>query len=181
MEIFHKTLYVSDRYLFPATPLLAGFFVIGINEIWQIAREKMNQKYANSILIIVCTAISGAFIFHALQPTLKNYTREKQSKKRKGIFELKNTLIADYKGEQYKDTAVSINRYQSQKAPFVLFDTDRKITVAAYMAGGSVVYEAEKYPDYFVGDKLPERFAGKAILLREINFGSYSKKLWRIE
>lgn len=181
MEIFHKVLYVSDRYLFTAIPLLSGFFAIGINEIWQIIRKKMNQKYANIILVLVCTAISGAFIFHALQPTLKNYTREKLIKNRKGILELKNTLIADYKGEQYKDTAVSINRYQSQKAPFVLFDSDRKITVAAYMAGGSMVCEAEKYPDYFVGDKLPERFAGKAILLREINFGRHSKKLWRIE
>lgn len=180
MEIFHKTLYVSDRYIFPAIPLAAGFFVIGIHELYQMFKEKLGEQRAHSVLVFACAAISIGFVIHAAQPTFKDYTRKKRIEMRNGIKTLKNSLCSDYNGKPHKRTVFSIERYMSTKAPFVLFDDTSKITVAAYLSGGSEVTYSVPNPDYFVGNLLPARFKGKAKLVTEVDFGNFSKKLWRI-
>ena len=177
MQLFHKSLYVSSRYLYVAVPLLAGFFAIGINEIYQFIREKINAKTANAALTVACAAMCGGMIFHAIQPTLRERTREKEIIMRRGIWELATLIREDYDGEKYRENIFDLNNYNSDQAPFIQFDSASKIIVAAYLAGGSSSY---KDIDYFVGEKLPGRFRKKAVFLTEINFGKYSKKVWRI-
>ncbi len=177
MQLFHKSLYVSSRYLYVAMPLMAGFFAIGINEIYQFIREKINAKTANAVLTVACAAMCGGMIFHAIQPTLLERTREKEIIMRRGIWELATLIRGDYDGEKYRENIFDLNDYNSDQAPFIQFDSYSKITAAAYLAGGS---STNNDIDYFVGGKLPGRFRKKAVFLTEINFGKYSKKVWRI-
>ena len=180
LQLFHKTLYVSDRYLYTALPLLAGFFVLGLDIIYRYCCKKTEEKRAKSVLKIACTVIAVAFISAAMQPQLRNYTAKKDVAVRKGTIELADAIKKDYRGEQYRANNQTLNKYYSCKAPFVLWDTEKKICVASYMAGGSSVYDVNDEPDYFVGDKLPEKLTGKAQEITGINFGKYHKTLWRI-
>ena len=180
MQLFHKALYVSSRYLYVAVPLMAGFFAIGVNIIYQFVRKQIGDKWARVALIVYCAGICGGFIFAAVQPQLRAYTRKKDIAVRKGTYALTSAIQNDYHGEKYRASQHDLQQYYSKKAPFVLFIPDDKSTVAAYMAGGSCVVNAQDDPDYFVGNKLPEQFCPKAQKVTEISFGKHSKTLWRI-
>ena len=180
IQLFHKALYVSDRYLYTAVPLLAGFFVIGIQLFYQYVCDKYGDKKAEYALIICCTGVSIVFIFAAMKPQLNTYTRKNDFNERKGVFALASAIQNDYHGEKYRTCKRTLKQYSSKKAPYVLFEKDEKITAAAYLAGGSNTPN-ERKPNYFVGKKLPSKLKSRAKKITEINFGTYSKTLWRIE
>ena len=180
IQLFHKELYVSDRYLYTAVPLLAGFFVIGIQLFYQYVRDKYGDTKAKYALFICCTGVSIVFIFAAMKPQLNTYTRKNDFNERKGVLALASAIQKDYHGEKYRTCKRTLKQYSSKKAPYVLFEKDEKITAAAYLSGGSYTPN-ERKPDYFVGNKLPSKLKPRAKKIAEINFGAYSKTLWRIK
>ena len=181
IQLFHKDLYVSDRYLYTAVPLQAGFFVLGIQFIYQYIRSRCGDQWAKYAAAISCASISIAFVFCALSPTLRAHTGKKDALVRKGTLALASAIQNDYHGAPYRTGAQDQKQYSSKKAPFVSFDENKKYTAAAYMAGGSSVSSTQEDPDYFAGSIIPDEFANCAIKITEINFGKYSKTLWRIE
>lgn len=180
MQIFHKALYVSSRYLYPAVPLLAGFFVIGIFELYRILQKKFSLKLCNAVLILICCTFCITFLFHANQPLLRQFTRKKNMQMRSGILKLASAIKNNYKGEKYRKGSFELHTYNSPKAPEVVFsDNDHKMTAAAYLAGGKNTNKIAG-ADFFVGKQYPKEFRQKVEFVALINFGKESLNLWRI-
>lgn len=181
MQLFHKTLYISDRYLYTAVPLLAGFFVLGIQLIYQFIHSKQGPRPAKYILVICCACISIAFVSVAIYSPLRAYTKKKTVLVRQGILALSSAIRNDYHGEKFRVRRRMLEQYSSKRAPFVRFDENKKIIAAAYMAGGSYEPKAQNKLNYFVGNTLPSSLTSRAKKITEVDFGKYKKTVWRIE
>ena len=181
MLLFDGKLYVSERYLYAAVPLMAGFFVIGINEIYQFLRERYNVTLANAALILSCTAISAGFLFHAAQPLLAKYTRKKIIREHRAIAEIIGIIRNDYRGARHRERDMIFDLYCSNKAPLVFWGDNSKLSVAAYLAGGSITFRLNTTPDFYVGQSLPGRFRKRARFLKKVVCGKKSYLIWRIK
>lgn len=180
MQICHKKLYVSSRYIFPAVSLLAGFFVIGIYEIYQLLQKKLPQKLCDAALILTCIGISIGFIIHACQPLQRQYTKKKHVQMQNGILQLANVIRNNYSGKKYREVPTELEIYHSSKAPEIVFsDNSHKITVAAYLAGGQTSANLNR-ADFYVGTEQPKLSDKRMTYLAEINFGKETFKIWKL-
>lgn len=178
--LYERKLFISSRYLHPALPLLFGFFIFGINDVYRLIMKYIGRKYAFPLLVCVSVAIAGGMIFHTFQPTIRDHTRKRNIRQRQKVFELVKTIKDDYRGKRYMDMEPNRHYYVSQLRPKLYFIDDNKISTAAYLSGGSIAWIAGN-ADYIVSPYLPDDVPEKLILLGKIRGYRQVFNVWRVE
>ena len=139
IQLFEHNLYISSRYLHPAMPLLFCFFVCAVQEIYCHVRKYLGVRKSRIILGMTTVLIAAAMIFHIFQPVIRDFTRKKNISARQNITALAEMIKKDYRHTEKKrpapgDPAV----YYADRSPKIYFPYTNKISVAAFLAGGSL-------------------------------------------
>ena len=180
IEIFHHQLYISSRYIFTAMPLLAGFFVIGVDAIYCFLCRYVPKLYVTCLLILCCAAMAGGFFYHMFQPILRDYTRKNDIRIRQTIWELAEIIRKDYDGPEIRRENIRMDTYVSKHLPVMALPEEDKISVAGFLAGGSATLQTTG-ADYFVGRHLPRHLRRRAKKIGSvINFRKMEIIVWRI-
>ena len=178
--LFEQKLFISSRYLHPAMPLFFGFFLCGIRDLYEIIKSYTGRKFALPLLILCSLAIAFGMIYHAFQPTIRDYTRKRNIRQRRKVFELKQMVVDDYRGKRFLPVDIQSNYYVSNRRPKLFFIDDNKISAAAYLTGGSVAWSAGA-ADYIVAPYLPEDVPSKLTLIGKVQGYRQIFKVWRVE
>ena len=183
IQFYDKSLYVSSRYLHPVLPLFFGFFICALKKMHSFINEKFSPKWAKVFLICAAVYIPGDMIFHSAQPIIRNFTRKKSIIQRRKVFKITEIIKQDFK-EKKENTPQVFNSdplfYTANKHPKVYVKGDSKISVAAYLAGGSLTY-SPKDADYIITEKndMPEK--KNLILLGCAEGLKNTFNLWKVE
>ena len=181
--LFENRLWVSERYLLSAMPLLFGFFICGINDLENFIGRYIGRKRSFAVLIISVSAIGAAMLFHTFQPFIRDRFKTKHIVQRKNILHLKELLKTNHTSlprvpQIKKDPAV----YHSNRAPKVYFTSDNKISVAAYLAGGSRTCDITD-ADYIISDEINAAVPENLHISNIGNIQGYRKTfhVWRVD
>ena len=178
MQIFHKVLYIPSRYLYTALPLLSGFFIIGIQMAYSLLHKYLPDKWCRLILYSCCFAIAGGCLFHDFQMIYRDYKRP--SVRRDSAMQLTEMIRSDYDGPAQSDVKIKINVYKSNKRPRVFIRELSRITVTAYLAGGSLA-DWYRDADYVVSCDGPGKSPVKLKFIGKTNVpGQPEFSLWRV-
>ena len=158
-QLFHRTLSLSPRYLFPATPLLLVFFLFGVRDIYIRLRLAVSRRFADWVLWAALFGLAVMYIVHAPQPLVYEYTSARQRAERKTIRETAELIARDYRGPENTEPRRILWNYCSRRRPKVWFDNGSKLTIAAYLAGGSITKHLRE-ADYAISSR---RKRGRAI------------------
>ena len=186
IQTVEKTLYVSSRYLHPAMPLLFCFFVCGMRDTAEQISKYTGRKPARFLLAGATAALGIAMVFHIFQPTIRNYSKKKNICQRRKVLELAEMVKKDYR-KPHSTVKVANNpaTYFSGRTPLVYFtEPYNKISVAAYMAGGSVTADIRN-ADYVVSlsKSHPEikKFRARLVSLGSVRSLERTFNVWRVE
>ena len=156
IQLSENILFVTSRYLAPALPLWAGFFIIGIELIYILVDKSVPHKLTNILLFLSCTAIAGGLLYHMFQPILRSRTDPKYKEMRQATFWIASFIAGDYRGSKEKELKTEIRFYQSRKSPKIFFTRPSPAMASAYFAGGSIA-KRKKYADYIVSSEPPAK------------------------
>ena len=183
IQLYYKQLYVSSRYLHPVLPLLFGFFVCALRDLYVFIRENYSPKWAKVFLACIVVYITGEMIFHTCQPVIRSYTRKKNIVQRKKVLQISKMIKADYSKCQ-NDSAWKFEfdpeTYIGYKRPMIYMQGDNKVSAAAYLAGGSLTFCREK-ADYIITIGNNEQFRKNLKLVGSVEGYRKTVKLWRVE
>ena len=181
--LFEKRLWVSERYLLSAMPLLFGFFICGINDLENFIGRYIGKKRSFAVLVISVSAIGTAMLCHTFQPFIRDRFKTKHVVQRKNILLLKELLKTNHTSlprepQIKKDPAV----YHSNRAPKVYFTSDNKISAAAYLANGSRTFDITD-ADYIVSDEINAAVPENLHISNIGNIQGYKKtfRVWRVD
>ena len=139
IQLFENKLYVSSRYLHPAMALLFCFFVRAVYGIYLQLKEHRGEKKSKIILCSTMSLLAAAMVFHIFQPIIRDYTKKKNIQQRKKITALTEMIKKDYRPA---DKKLHIRKdpsfYHANRSPRLYFSDFNKISVAAYLAGGTL-------------------------------------------
>ena len=156
MQFSQHLLFITSRYLAPALPLWAGFFVLGVKMIYDLVDKFTPRWLTNTLLALSCTAIAGGLLYHMFQPPLRSRTHRRQQEIRQTIREISASIAADYHGSKEYRVKQHIFNYQSKKYPKIFFADPGRISVSASLAGGSITYK-KRNAHYIVSSAPPAK------------------------
>jgi hypothetical protein len=162
IQLYHRQLYVSSRYLHPALPLLFGFFVCAVRYIYTLLCSRYTVKIANTVVAVLVIYTAADMLIHTVQPVVRNYTRKKNIIQRKKVLKLAEMIKTDSGGRQSA----------------IYFTSDNKITAAAYLAGGRMVSTPQN-ADYIVTNN--NTADTKLLLLGAVDGYKNRFYLWRVK
>ena len=162
IQLYHRQLYVSSRYLHPALPLLFGFFVCAVRYIHTLLCSRYTVKIANTVVAVLVIYTAADMLIHTVQPVVRNYTRKKNIIQRKKVLKLAEMIKTDSGG-----------RHSA-----IYFTSDNKITAAAYLAGGRMVSTPQN-ADYIV--TCDNNADAKLLLLGAVEGCKNRFYLWRVK
>lgn len=177
IQIFHRELYLSPRYIFPATPLLFGAFILGVRDIYRWLSLFLPRQLANCILLAAWCGLAVMYCYHAPQPLFREYHHPRRLAEQRFINRMKEIILDDYR---WRGGEPEIRRnlwyYNSRRRPKIWFSDSSKITIAACLAGGSIATELRE-ADYAVAEEAPGAVK-KAI--GRVNDGRHDYVIWRM-
>ena len=178
MQIFHKTFYIPSRYLYVALPLWSGFFIIGIQGIYDFLGKHLSPQLRKTVLYASCLAVAGSFLFHDIQMLHRDYTRNYV--RRASAMQLVKMIRSDYDGPATGEIIQTLNVYKSKKRPRIFFKELSRITVTAYLSGGSLA-DWYKDADYVVTTGNLGKVPVKLKLIGKTDVpGQPEYSLWRV-
>ncbi len=131
-----RYLYVSSRYLLPATPLFFGWIIFTFFLVLKLL--KMIPKVCEYKKLITGVLFTGLLLFlYADSWSPIFYLYGKSGKTRLQIRGIAKVIRNDYKGERFWEPEFDISTYYPNTKPTVWFGDTWKVSVAAYEAGGS--------------------------------------------
>lgn len=176
MQLCHRTLELSPRYVFPATPLLFGLFILGVRDLYRWFLLILPRAVVNFMLFAAWTGLAVMYVYHAPQPLFREYHHPRRIAEQRFINETKQIILRDYRGKGMHTAHHSLWYYNSRRHPKVWFTEGSKITIAAYLAGGSLSPDLRE-ADYAVAVKRPPR--AKKIIGR-VSDGHRDYVIWRM-
>jgi len=174
MQISHRMLFITSRYLSPALPLWSAFFIIGIKMIYDLVGRYTWQWLTNTLLVLSCTAIAGGLIYHMIQPVLRERFHRKHQETRQAALEIAAFIAKDYRGKKEHRVKQHIYNYQSKKFPKIHFTDSTAVSSCTALAGGSIA-NLKRNAHYIVGTTPPP----EARIIMQTN-GKYKRfYIWR--
>ena len=182
-QLFHHKLALSVRYVYPVTPLLFGFFLLGWIDIYRWLSPFLPRWFANLAMASSIIGLITMYAIHCPQPLYWNYRDRDEIANRKGVMEIKRMISDNYRGIR-RETAPHrmLWHYQSPHHPKIWFGDKRWVSVVTYLVDGSIARKPEK-ADFVVAVDLhgywkKHRKRLKYIGTAEVNERKY--KVWRV-
>ena len=176
-QFFHRTLELSPRYLFPATPLLLGFFILSVRDLYRGFLLFLPRPLVNLMLLAAWIGVAVMYCYHAPQPLFREYHHPRRLAERRFIDETTEIIAGDYRGPGIAAPRRSLWHYSSRRRPMVWFDNTTKITVSACLAGGSLS-RSLRDADYAVSVKRPRRKGIRVV--GRVSDGHHNYTIWRM-
>ena len=173
MLFFNRVLYLSERYIAPATPLLFVFFLFGIDDFREFFRRFLPRSCVTGIEVLFWSLLALLFVIHGYQGLWRDYRKESRIELRRAVFTVRDLIADDYTGPRRRTGAPDRKRlgeYQSCRMPRVFFRQDSRLTVSAVLAGGSETRKMSE-ADYIVTPKAPKKFRFKLKKLGSVRVG----------
>ena len=152
VQIFDRKLVFSSRYLYTATPLFLGFFLLG----WEDIYHWFSPFLPRWCTVILLTASIAGFVFmyayHAPQPLYREHNTPRYIVDQIAIREICRLVKSDKRPLPHRETALSPWEYHSRRSPKILFQPETKLSVATHFVGGSMT-ESEAEADYMVCER----------------------------
>jgi len=176
-QIFHRDLYLSPRYIFPATPLLFGFFILGVRDLYRWFLLILPRPVVNLMLLAAWGGLAVMYFYHAPQPLFREYHHPRRLAEQRFINRTKEIILGDYR-QRHGEPEVnrSLWTYNSRRRPKIWFSDSSKITIAACLTGGSITGELRE-ADYAVAEEAPGAVK-KAI--GKVSDGHHDYVIWRV-
>ena len=172
-------LYVSSRYLHPAMPLLFCFFVCGVRDVYEFICRHLPLRLANALLVLAVTGIAGAMLAHLFQTPLRDRVKNRSIMQRKKVHTLAAMIRQDFKSDSADfPLKTDIRHYVGAKRPRLYCTAGNKISVAAYFAGGSLVFEPENADYIAICDQ--EKIPANSVQIGTIRAHKRIFKVWRV-
>ena len=182
IQIFDKKLYVPSRYLFPATPLFFGLFLLGWEDFYRWFSPFLPKWFVALGLAASIAGFVFMYSYHLPQPLYRAYRARSHIADKAVIDEICRLVKSDKLPLRPRGTVLSPWKYRSWRSPKFWFDDMYpKISVAAYFMGGSVVESASE-ADYIVMERLPKHIdPRKTHLLGKVKWRKRVFCVWRME
>ena len=133
-----KYLYISSRYLIPATPLFFGWIGITAMLIWKIlSKIPVIFKFRLGISWLAVVTLAAVLYADAYSPVIKYYRKKRLASVREQLYTIAERIRNDYKGERYWKPKFDLSTYFPNNQPTVWFADDWKICASGYLSGGS--------------------------------------------
>ncbi|MBR2439003.1 MAG: glycosyltransferase family 39 protein [Lentisphaeria bacterium] len=133
-----KYLYISSRYLSPATPLFFGWIGITAMLIWKIlSKIPVIVKFRLGISWLAVVTLAAVLYADAYSPVIKYYRKKKLASVKEQLYTIAGHIRNDYKGERYWTPKFDLSTYFPNNQPTVWFADDWKICASGYLSGGS--------------------------------------------
>lgn len=146
-----KYLYISSRYLLPATPLFFGWIVFTFLLVLRLLQKiPLITAYRKAVTGLLLAGLLTFLYIDSWSPIFNLYG--KSDKTRAQIHGISRVIQNDYHGERFWRPEFELSTYYPNTRPAVWFEDTWKVSVAAYGAGGSACRNL-KDADYLV---LPE-------------------------
>ncbi len=125
-------LYVSDRYLIPATPLMFGWAILGVLSAWKMLAPFLPGALVKPLAFcLICVSVTG-FYTDAVKGVVKDRRAESYQ-----VMKIWGDIIkSDYTGEKISQEPFLLKEYVSGRHPRIYFNSESKLHVAAWYAGG---------------------------------------------
>ena len=181
IHIFDRKLYVSSRYLFPATPLFFGFFLLGWEDFYRWFSPFLPKWLAALGLAASIGGFAFMYAYHLPQPLYRGYRAKSHVADNAAIAEICRLVRSDKLPLHPRETVLSPWTYRGRRSPKFWFQVYPKISVAAYFMGGSVVESASE-ADYIVMERLPKHIdPRKTHLLGKVKWRRRVFCVWRMK
>ncbi len=150
--VFDHRLYISDRYLIPAAPLVFGWSGMGVLALVARAGNGIRGYQLSRSMRRVCLFMILLFLLlDAANPMTKDYVTDNKSRRRQASLALAEYIRGDYSGVQHCNRELLWWAYRPNARPAVY---SRELKVLGYLAGGQSMQEGavgyDLEPDYIV-------------------------------
>ena len=180
-QIFSRILTISSRYLFPATPLFFGFFLLGWEDIYRWLQRFLPKWCTAVILALSIAGLCAMYISHLPQPLYREHHASSHVEDTAAIREICRLMRQDQGRAIPRRNAVSPWVYRRRSSPNILFRAHPRISVATYFLGWTLV-ESPAEADYIVSKKLPRGIDPRnAHLLGRVGRRKLLLNVWRID
>ena len=182
-QIFHRSLYLSTRYVFPVTPLLFGFFLLGWADIYRWLSPYLPRWFAYLGMAASIIGLCVMYAIHCPQPLYRSYHSRREVSNRRSLLEIKRMITEDYRGKRRSAAPRrALWDYQSRNHPKIWFGNAPWVSVITYLVDGSIARKPED-ADYVIAVKLngywrENRRRLKSLGLVEVNDRKY--RVWRV-
>ena len=137
MLIAENTLFVTQRYILPGTPLYFGWLGISAMLVWRLLSIKPEIiKYRKAVSGILLTVFVILTLTDATSSIRYLYGNGKYVGKKKQIAGVAEIIRNDYKGERFKEAPLKYSRYCSNRYPTIWYGHEGTITISSYFAKG---------------------------------------------
>ena len=172
-----RKLYVSDRYLLPASILLTGWGVRGIG----FCAEQL-KKYLNRYIVICLSVLLIIACFcHAYSTVLEERFKREKVIQKQSLKIITQVIRQNYRGPEYFTPEFSLFQYRGYRRPRIACMPLGKQAVSAYRCGGSLVFPNGE-PDFIIASA-EENFSEKKWrkIAGDLPFGKTYLNVWELK
>jgi len=147
--LFDRYLYVSSRYLLPATPLLFGWVVYCITTLWHRGKQYLPKPATRAMGCVLIMVTAFAFYADTVKPVWRLQIDSTDRRLKINMEQMAERIRTDYQGPRYFQPPFDVNEYVANVRPRIYFNCESKLSVTAYYAGAFSCKEPD-HADYLV-------------------------------